>query len=29
MAGLEAIHGDLTLAEVGTKHGIHHMMIAA
>jgi transposase len=26
---LEAIHGDLTLAEVGTKHGIHHMMIAA
>jgi transposase len=26
---LEAIRGDLTLAELGTKHGIHHTMIAA
>lgn len=26
---LEAICGDLTLAELGAKHGIHHTMIAA
>jgi transposase len=26
---LEAIKGDLTLAELATKHGIHHTMIAA
>ena len=26
---LEAIRGDLTLAELATKHGIHHTMIAA
>ena len=26
---LEAIRRDLTLAELGTKHGIHHTMIAA
>jgi transposase len=26
---LEAIRGDLTLAELGTKHGVHHTMIAA
>lgn len=26
---LEAICGDLTLAELGEKHGIHHTMIAA
>lgn len=26
---LEAIRGDLTLAELGPKHGIHHTMIAA
>ena len=26
---LEAIRGDLTLAELGSKHGIHHKMIAA
>jgi len=26
---LEAIKGDLTLAELSTKHGIHHTMIAA
>ena len=26
---LEAIRGDLTLAELGAKHGIHHTMIAA
>ncbi len=26
---LEAIGGDLTLAELGAKHGIHHTMIAA
>lgn len=26
---LEAIRGDLTLAELAVKHGIHHTMIAA
>jgi transposase len=26
---LEAIRGDLTLAELATKHGIHHTMIAS
>jgi transposase-like protein len=26
---LEAIRGDLTLAELGSKHGIHHTTIAA
>ena len=26
---LEAIQGDLTLAELGAKHGIHHTKIAA
>ena len=26
---LEAIRGDLTLAELGTKHGVHHTMIAS
>jgi transposase len=26
---LEAIRGELTLAELGAKHGIHHTMIAA
>ena len=26
---LEAIRGDLTLAELGSKHGIHPTMIAA
>ena len=26
---LEAIRGDLTLAELATKHGVHHTMIAA
>ncbi len=26
---LEAIRGDLMLAELATKHGIHHTMIAA
>ncbi len=26
---LEAIGGDLTLAKLGAKHGIHHTMIAA
>ena len=26
---LEAIRGDLTLAELGAKHGVHHTMIAA
>ncbi len=26
---LEAIRRDLTLAVLGTKHGIHHTMIAA
>ena len=26
---LEAIRVDLTLAELGSKHGIHHTMIAA
>jgi transposase len=26
---LEAIRGDLILAELGRKHGIHHTMIAA
>jgi transposase len=26
---LEAIRGDLTLAELGAKHGIHHTMIAS
>ena len=26
---LGAIRGDLTLAELATKHGIHHTMIAA
>lgn len=26
---LEAIRGDLTLAELTTRHGIHHTMIAA
>jgi transposase len=26
---LEAIRSDLTLVELGTKHGIHHTMIAA
>ena len=26
---LEAIRGDLTLAKLGAKHGIHHTMIAA
>jgi len=26
---LEAIRGDLTLAELSAKHGIHHTMIAA
>ena len=26
---LEAIRGDLTLAELASKHGIHHTMIAA
>lgn len=26
---LEAIRGDLTLAELAAKHGIHHTMIAA
>ena len=25
---LEAIRGDLTLAELVTKHGVHHTMIA-
>lgn len=27
--GVEAIRGDLTLAELAMKHGIHHSMIAA
>jgi transposase len=26
---LEAIRGDLTLAELGAKHGIHHTIISA
>ena len=26
---MEAIRGDLTLAELAAKHGIHHTMIAA
>jgi transposase len=26
---LEAIRGDLTLAELGANHGIQHVMIAA
>lgn len=26
---LEAIRGDLTLAELAAKHGIHHTVIAA
>lgn len=26
---LEAIWGDLTLAELATKHGVHHTMIAS
>jgi transposase len=26
---MEAIRGDLTLAELAAKHGIHHMMIGA
>ncbi len=26
---LEAIRGDLTLAELAAKHGLHHTMIAA
>ncbi len=26
---LEAIRGDLTLAELAAKHGVHHTMIAA
>jgi len=26
---LEAIRGDLTLAELAAKHGIHHTMVAA
>jgi len=26
---LEAIRGDLTLAELAAKHGVHHMMIAS
>ena len=26
---LEAIRGDLTLAELATKHGVHHTMIAS
>ena len=26
---LEAIRGDLTLAELGTRHGVHHTVIAA
>jgi transposase len=26
---LEAIRGDLTLAELAAKHGMHHMMIAS
>lgn len=26
---LEATRGDLTLAEVAAKHGVHHTMIAA
>lgn len=26
---LEAIRGDLTLAELAVRHGIHHTMIAA
>jgi transposase len=26
---LEAIRGDLTLAEAAAKHGVHHTMIAA
>ena len=26
---LEAIRGDLTLAELASKHGVHHTMIAA
>jgi len=26
---LEAIRGDLTLAELAAKHGVHHRMIAA
>jgi len=26
---LEAIRGDLTLAELAAKHGIHHTMIAS
>lgn len=26
---LEAIRGDLTVAELAAKHGIHHTMIAA
>ncbi|BBC71025.1 transposase [Altererythrobacter sp. B11] len=26
---LEALRGDLTLAELAAKHGIHHTMIAA
>ena len=26
---LEAIRGDLTLAELAAKHGVHHTMIAS
>jgi transposase len=26
---LEALRGDLTLAELAAKHGVHHTMIAA
>jgi transposase len=26
---LEAIRGDLALAELATKHGVHHTMIAS
>jgi len=26
---LEAIRGDLTLAELAAKHGIHHTLIAS
>lgn len=28
-AVLEAIRGDLTLADLGAKHGVHHTMIAS
>ena len=28
-AAKEAIRGDLTLAELGAKHGVHHTMIAS